>query len=234
LVEHHLAKVGVAGSSPVSRSDRWGGSTRSKRASPFSIRRRGQVVRQRTANPRSPVRIRAAPCVQSRQRVRQITPSDPPTATPARMRTAGSSRGGQSLLPRMRAQASSAETGEWRPAPFAPSGRRPVIFSAPTFRLSARPPQGVQAFPDFVAGEVSSPGGPDRRLKGCWGVPDSVWTQNGHKNARECPVVERERSDPGRGSRTSPSPPPPPAVAPRNRTSGTTPAPALAWTGSWR
>ena len=55
LVEHNLAKVGVAGSSPVVRSiafpDRLGG--------PF--RRSGQVVRQRPAKPLPPVRIRASP-----------------------------------------------------------------------------------------------------------------------------------------------------------------------------
>ena len=56
LVEHNLAKVGVAGSSPVVRSiafpDRLGG--------PF-FRRSGQVVRQRPAKPLPPVRIRASP-----------------------------------------------------------------------------------------------------------------------------------------------------------------------------
>ena len=55
LVEHNLAKVGVAGSSPVVRSiafpDRLGG--------PFW--RSGQVVRQRPAKPLPPVRIRASP-----------------------------------------------------------------------------------------------------------------------------------------------------------------------------
>ena len=45
VVEHNLAKVGVAGSSPVFRS----------------IWRHSQAVRQRTANPSSPVRIRVPP-----------------------------------------------------------------------------------------------------------------------------------------------------------------------------
>ena len=58
MVEHHLAKVRVAGSSPVSRS---GGGVAACRRCPLSRWRRGQVVRQRTANPLSPVRIRAAP-----------------------------------------------------------------------------------------------------------------------------------------------------------------------------
>src|SRR5688500_9606277 len=52
LVERNLAKVEVAGSSPVARSGARKG---------YVVRRRGQVVRQRTANPRPPVRIRAAP-----------------------------------------------------------------------------------------------------------------------------------------------------------------------------
>ena len=48
LVEHNLAKVGVAGSNPVVRSI-------------FFIGRHGQVVRQRPAKPLSPVRIRMSP-----------------------------------------------------------------------------------------------------------------------------------------------------------------------------
>ena len=59
LVEHHLAKVGVAGSSPVSRSCKAGMGS-ALVGSPF-FWRRGQVVRQRTANPRSSVRFRPAP-----------------------------------------------------------------------------------------------------------------------------------------------------------------------------
>ena len=69
LVEHHLAKVGVAGSSPVSRSDTpvgspWMRSARSpggffhgrpggdgRCRAPPSCRRRSQVVRQRSAKP---------------------------------------------------------------------------------------------------------------------------------------------------------------------------------------
>ncbi len=67
LVEHHLAKVGVAGSNPVVRSIacksrhiviRWVGSF-FKAGS--SSGRRGQVVRQRPAKPLSPVRIRTSP-----------------------------------------------------------------------------------------------------------------------------------------------------------------------------
>src|SRR5690625_34443 len=46
VVEHHLAKVGVAGSNPVFR---------------FFIWRHSQVVRQRSAKPLSPVRIRLPP-----------------------------------------------------------------------------------------------------------------------------------------------------------------------------
>jgi hypothetical protein len=46
VVEHHLAKVGVAGSNPVFRS---------------IIRRYSQVVRQRSAKPLSPVQIRLPP-----------------------------------------------------------------------------------------------------------------------------------------------------------------------------
>ena len=59
LVEHNLAKVGVAGSSPVVRS------IACLRADsffrPFAYRRSGQVVRQRPAKPLPPVRIRASP-----------------------------------------------------------------------------------------------------------------------------------------------------------------------------
>jgi hypothetical protein len=57
LVEHHLAKVRVAGSSPVVRSI-------AKRAPLLGALlewRRGQVVRQRPAKPSSPVRIRSSP-----------------------------------------------------------------------------------------------------------------------------------------------------------------------------
>ena len=68
LVEHNLAKVGVAGSSPVFRS------IICKRAGPFGRLfftadvhsqlaewRRGQVVRQGPAKPSPPVRIRSSP-----------------------------------------------------------------------------------------------------------------------------------------------------------------------------
>ena len=49
LVEHNLAKVGVAGSSPVSRS---GGASRQEAGRrPLSFWRRSQVVRQRSAKP---------------------------------------------------------------------------------------------------------------------------------------------------------------------------------------
>ncbi len=92
LVEHHLAKVGVAGSSPVSRSDftgrlRSGGPPRGvwgrivSQSPPH--RRRGQVVRQRTANPLSPVRIRAAPLTRgliTAHEPRTTAASEKPTA----------------------------------------------------------------------------------------------------------------------------------------------------------
>ena len=69
LVEHNLAKVGVAGSNPVFRSsdttrDRFLGL---KSTEPVSfllhntLWRCGQVVRQRPAKPLSPVQIRASP-----------------------------------------------------------------------------------------------------------------------------------------------------------------------------
>ena len=53
LVEHHLAKVGVAGSSPVSRFEGGGRARHSGRAALFS-RRRSQAVRQRPAKPLFP------------------------------------------------------------------------------------------------------------------------------------------------------------------------------------
>ena len=57
LVEHHLAKVGVAGSNPVVRSMHSSG-----RFSPaLLIWRRGQVVRHGPAKPLPPVRIWASP-----------------------------------------------------------------------------------------------------------------------------------------------------------------------------
>ena len=59
LVEHNLAKVGVAGSSPVSRSGMGDGSDAVR--PPFSIGAVAKLVRQRTANPLSPVRIWVAP-----------------------------------------------------------------------------------------------------------------------------------------------------------------------------
>ena len=48
VVEHHLAKVGVAGSNPVFRSN-------------LIFRRHSQVVRQRSAKPLSSVQIRLPP-----------------------------------------------------------------------------------------------------------------------------------------------------------------------------
>ncbi len=56
MVECDLAKVEVAGSNPVSRSII---SILAHRIS--KLRRRRQVVRQRSAKPPSPVQIRAAP-----------------------------------------------------------------------------------------------------------------------------------------------------------------------------
>ena len=58
LVEHNLAKVGVAGSSPVVRSIVC---KEPIEESALFIRRLGQVVRQRPAKPLPPVRIRASP-----------------------------------------------------------------------------------------------------------------------------------------------------------------------------
>ena len=64
LVEHHLAKVGVAGSNPVVRSivnHRPVDTNLSVGLFDESIGRDGQVVRQRPAKPLSPVRIRFSP-----------------------------------------------------------------------------------------------------------------------------------------------------------------------------
>ena len=54
MVECDLAKVEVAGSNPVSRSIIFSSDDE-------ILRRRRQVVRQRSAKPPSPVQIRAAP-----------------------------------------------------------------------------------------------------------------------------------------------------------------------------
>ena len=64
LVEHHLAKVRVAGSNPVVRSivlDELVGFSTSSLKDKTPGWRRGQVVRQRPAKPSPPVRIRASP-----------------------------------------------------------------------------------------------------------------------------------------------------------------------------
>ena len=61
LVEHNLAKVGVAGSSPVVRSIVC---TEPISIGSFHFWRSGQVVRQRPAKPLPPVRIRASPPAQ--------------------------------------------------------------------------------------------------------------------------------------------------------------------------
>ena len=64
LVEHHLAKVRVAGSNPVVRSivlDELVGKPTSSLEDKTPGWRRGQVVRQRPAKPSPPVRIRASP-----------------------------------------------------------------------------------------------------------------------------------------------------------------------------
>ena len=61
LVEHHLAKVGVAGSNPVVRSRMLKAGQFKAWPAFFNIWRRGQVVRQRPAKPSPPVRIRASP-----------------------------------------------------------------------------------------------------------------------------------------------------------------------------
>ena len=58
LVEHHLAKVRVAGSSPVVRSEE-GPSARRRAA--YLQRWVGREARQRTANPCTPVQIRYPP-----------------------------------------------------------------------------------------------------------------------------------------------------------------------------
>ena len=59
LVEHNLAKVGVAGSSPVVRSIAC--FRADSQIGPLHKWRSGQVVRQRPAKPLPPVRIRASP-----------------------------------------------------------------------------------------------------------------------------------------------------------------------------
>ena len=80
MVERHLAKVEVAGSSPVIRS-RNGYENRGFRTLFFNkIRRHSQAVRQRSAKPSSPVRFRVAP------------PTEKPT------RWVGFSVGGATLL----------------------------------------------------------------------------------------------------------------------------------------
>ena len=59
MVERHLAKVEVAGSSPVIRSNK---RVRKPLSYPFFKKRRhSQAVRQRSAKPSSPVRFRVAP-----------------------------------------------------------------------------------------------------------------------------------------------------------------------------
>ena len=60
LVEHHLAKVGVAGSNPVVRSMNIRAGLLTSPAL-FVKWRDGQVVRQRPAKPSPPVRIRFSP-----------------------------------------------------------------------------------------------------------------------------------------------------------------------------
>ena len=59
LVEHNLAKVGVAGSSPVVRSSNV--QVPFPDGTCFDKRRDGQVVRQGPAKPSPPVRIRFSP-----------------------------------------------------------------------------------------------------------------------------------------------------------------------------
>ena len=61
LVERHLAKVEVAGSSPVIRSNKKQEITAMQVISCFIIRRHSQAVRQRSAKPSPPVRFWVAP-----------------------------------------------------------------------------------------------------------------------------------------------------------------------------
>ncbi len=69
LVEHHLAKVRVAGSNPVVRSivcqELVGKPASSYQDKKTPGWRRGQVVRQRPAKPSPPVRIRASPPIEA-------------------------------------------------------------------------------------------------------------------------------------------------------------------------
>ncbi len=82
LVEHNLAKVGVAGSSPVFRSML---SQEPAFQSALLLRwRRGQVVRQGPAKPSPPVRIRSSPPAHEKGRV---TPALAFFGGPTRIRT---------------------------------------------------------------------------------------------------------------------------------------------------
>ena len=148
LVEHHLAKVRVAGSSPVVRSERsWPHplTTRLRGGGRLFTRWSGREARQRTANPYTRVQIpsppRAAGAVVARfPDTEEVTGSNPvsPTRTIPGTRR-GSSFSGRLLLPCVGRP--SLMDGGWTPGP--PGRARPFLFPpdpCPARNVSSGPP----------------------------------------------------------------------------------------------
>ena len=153
LVEHHLAKVRVAGSSPVVRSERsWPHplTTRLRGGGRLFTRWSGREARQRTANPYTRVQIpsppRAAGAVVARfPDTEEVTGSNPvsPTRTIPGTRR-GSSFSGRLLLPCVGRP--SLMDGGGRPVlpgALAPSCSRPTPARPATSRPVRRPSSRV-------------------------------------------------------------------------------------------
>ena len=193
LVEHHLAKVGVAGSSPVSRSPPTGrlfatsaGSPRGAFTAPWPS---GKAEDCKSFIPGSnPGGASYRPLL----RIRAVGPSRP---SRAHSRPDENRRFEPRRATRYRASARRPTSPPTRSAPpqrGRPIRAAPMVPPAHASRSPARPPRGVQVFPYVMAGEA------ERRLLGFRGVPGSVWTQNGHKIARQ---PRRRFGGPDRASR---------------------------------
>ena len=207
LVEHHLAKVRVAGSSPVVRSERpWPHplTTRLRGGGRLFTRWSGREARQRTANPYTRVQIpsppRAAGAVVARfPDTEEVTGSNPvsPTRTIPRHPP-----GGSSFSPGARPSGSPhapADRLPWMGADARSSRRARPLLSPPGPQLSSGPPRGPGLVPRV------RPDGPGERTAAGGGPQSATRRMVAVGTGRHDGVVGRRLTPAARCSRCGPA-----------------------------